>query len=84
MYIKATPGDNPAARIWYIVENKAFRNLLNVTTYRIESEHCLTEEMEAGTGAFRNLYPSDIVINQEPLTMAEARALHKLLTGVQS
>lgn len=73
MYIKAKPGDNPAASIWYIIENDSFRNIYNKSMHRIVSED-LVKRLA--------LYP--MVINQEPLTRAEAEALLKLLTGVQS
>jgi hypothetical protein len=59
-------------RIWYLVEGTTRRDI--GSTYAIMSEYSIQND----------LLPSQRVINQEPLTMAEAKAFKKLLTGVQS
>lgn len=45
-----------------------------MSMYDIRSEYAVKHDLEAGRK----------IINEEPLTMAEAKAFKKLLTGVQS
>ena len=62
-------------RIWYLVEGAALWDGRGISpAYDIMSEYAVQND----------LLPSQRVINQEPLTMAEAKAFKKLLTGVQS
>lgn len=68
--------DPTKERIWYLVENTAWRGL-GLITYDIKSKTAVTFDLK------RN----ERVINEEPLTMDEAKAFEKLLPkkcGVQS
>lgn len=65
----------PLRRIWYLVETPMHWDGEHVMSmYDIRSEYAVKHDLEAGRK----------IINEGPLTMAEAKAFKKLLTGVQS
>jgi hypothetical protein len=62
-------------RIWYLVESAALWDGRDIRpAYDIKSEFAVRHDLSL----------NERVINEEPLTMAEAKAFKKLLTGVQS
>lgn len=62
-------------RVWYLVETPMHWHGNKVMAmYDIRSEFAVRHDLGV----------SQRVINEEPLTMAEAKAFKKLLTGVQS
>lgn len=70
--------DPASKRIWYLVESPiTWDGKPLVPMYNIKSEFAVRHDLK----------PDERVINEEPLTMAEAKAFEKLLPkkyGVQS